>query len=643
MQRYLQADLLRKNNLAHFDAWAASFAEKVTKLEFAPEGTGFRQKTRLARFYNLPELMTMFKECADIKTADDIDLPTPECEVHNISVDPTETQKNLVKSLGKRAEIIHNKAVTPDVDNMLLVTMDGRKIGLDQRLINPLLPDEAGTKVNACIDNVFRIWNETSENRSTQLIFCDFGVPTVQKKVKDKDGNAITESEEDFSKFNIYDDIRSKLINMGIPQEEIAFIHSAKTKEAKEKLFEKVRNGDVRIMIGSTSKMGAGTNVQNKLIASHDLDCPWKPRDMEQRRGRMVRQGNENKKVQLFRYVTKDTFDAYLFQTLENKQRFISQIMTSKTPARNCDDIDESTLSYAEVKALCIANPHIKEKMELDIEISKLQMIKSEFMNIHYRLEDAVHVKLPQELANEISELKNMEADRKALADYPIEHDSEGHEVFSPMTVNGRTFTDRKEAGAALIKAAIQSAIGNKNNAVTIGEYKGFKLDVYTDSAGKVNLYIKGKSSVSIIMSESEGGNYKRKKLFVSYSHANKKIVYSITDKLENYGINLWIDRKSIEFGDNITRSICSGINESDLAILFLSKEIIDSNLSQFELENIISNMIKKSMGWFIVKLDDVNVEEIMPSLGNYLYYDFNENNDIEMLTETIIKRINSL
>ena len=526
---------------------------------------------------------------------------------------------------------------------MLLVTMDGRKIGLDQRLINPLLPDEAGTKVNACIDNVFRIWNETSENRSTQLIFCDFGVPTVQKKVKDKDGNAITESEEDFSKFNIYDDIRSKLINMGIPQEEIAFIHSAKTKEAKEKLFEKVRNGDVRIMIGSTSKMGAGTNVQNKLIASHDLDCPWKPRDMEQRRGRMVRQGNENKKVQLFRYVTKDTFDAYLFQTLENKQRFISQIMTSKTPARNCDDIDESTLSYAEVKALCIANPHIKEKMELDIEISKLQMIKSEFMNIHYRLEDAVHVKLPQELANEISELKNMEADRKALADYPIEHDSEGHEVFSPMTVNGRTFTDRKEAGAALIKAAIQSAIGNKNNAVTIGEYKGFKLDVYTDSAGKVNLYIKGKSSVSIIMSESEGGNYKRKKLFVSYSHANKKIVYSITDKLENYGINLWIDRKSIEFGDNITRSICSGINESDLAILFLSKEIIDSNLSQFELENIISNMIKKSMGWFIVKLDDVNVEEIMPSLGNYLYYDFNENNDIEMLTETIIKRINSL
>lgn len=507
MQRYLQADLLRKNNLAHFDAWAASFAEKVTKLEFAPEGTGFRQKTRLARFYNLPELMTMFKECADIKTADDIDLPTPECEVHNISVDPTETQKNLVKSLGKRAEIIHNKAVTPDVDNMLLVTMDGRKIGLDQRLINPLLPDEAGTKVNACIDNVFRIWNETSENRSTQLIFCDFGVPTVQKKVKDKDGNAITESEEDFSKFNIYDDIRSKLINMGVPQEEIAFIHSAKTKEAKEKLFEKVRNGDVRIMIGSTSKMGAGTNVQNKLIASHDLDCPWKPRDMEQRRGRMVRQGNENKKVQLFRYVTKDTFDAYLFQTLENKQRFISQIMTSKTPARNCDDIDESTLSYAEVKALCIANPHIKEKMELDIEISKLQMIKSEFMNIHYRLEDAVHVKLPQELANEISELKNMEADRKALADYPIEHDSEGHEAFSPMTVNGRTFTDRKEAGTALIKAAIQSAIGNKNNAVTIGEYKGFKLDVYTDSAGKVNLYIKGKSSVSIIMSESEGGN----------------------------------------------------------------------------------------------------------------------------------------
>lgn len=531
MQRYLQADLLRKNNLTHFDSWAASFAEKVTKLEFAPEGTGFRQKTRLAKFFNLPELMTMFKECADIKTAADLNLPTPECEIHNISVNPTETQKSLVKALGERAEKIHNKTVTPDVDNMLKVTTDGRKTGLDQRLINPLLPDEPGTKVNACIDNVYRIWNETSENRSTQLIFCDYGVPTVQKKKKDKDGNIITENEEDFTKFNIYDDIRSKLINMGVPQEEIAFIHSVKTKEAKEKLFEKVRNGDVRILIGSTSKMGAGTNVQNKLIASHDLDCPWKPRDMEQRRGRMVRQGNENKKVHLFRYVTKDTFDAYLFQTLENKQKFISQIMTSKTPARSCDDIDESTLSYAEVKALCIANPHIKEKMELDIEISKLHMIKSEFMNQHYRLENNVLKIIPEKLAEKTAELKNMEADKKALAEYPIKYDNEGYEIFSPMTVNGRTYTERKEAGEALIKAAIQSTIGNQNKAVTIGEYKGFKLDVYADSFdGSINLFIKGNANYHINMSESPTGNITR--------------INNVLDNMEN---SITICREEIE------------------------------------------------------------------------------------------------
>lgn len=508
MQRYLQADLLRKNRFTHFDAWAASFAEKVTKLEFAPEGTGFRQKTRLAKFYNLPELMTMFKECADIKTAADLDLPTPECEIHNISVKPTETQKGLVKSLGERAERIHNKAVTPDVDNMLKVTTDGRKIGLDQRLINPLLPDEPGTKVNACIENVFRIWNETSENRSTQLIFCDYGVPSVQKKKKDKDGNIITENEEDFSKFNVYDDIRSKLIARGVPETEIAFIHSAKTKEAKEKLFEKVRNGDVRILIGSTSKMGAGTNVQNRLVASHDLDCPWKPRDMEQRRGRMVRQGNENKKVHLYRYVTQDTFDAYLFQTLENKQKFISQIMTSKTPARSCDDIDESTLSYAEVKALCVANPHIKEKMELDIEVSKLQMMKSAFMNTHYRLEDDVLKRIPEKIAQESEKLRCMETDAEAAANYPVRYDEEGNETFSPMTVNGIEYTEKQQAGDALIKAAVQSSVGNSNKAVPIGEYKGFKLEAFADSFdGSIKLFIKGSTGYSITMSESASGN----------------------------------------------------------------------------------------------------------------------------------------
>lgn len=512
MQRYLQADLLKKNQLTHFDTWAANFAEKVTKLEFAPEGTGFRQKTRLARFFNLPELMTMFKECADIKTAEDLHLPTPECEIHNISVKPTQIQKELVSSLGERAEKIHNKMVTSDVDNMLKITTDGRKIGLDQRLVNPMLPDEPDTKVNRCIDNVFRIWNETSENRSTQLIFCDYGVPTAVKKSTDKNGNSVIEEEEDFTKFNVYDDIRNKLIARGVPENEIAFIHSAKSKEAKEKLFEKVCCGDIRILIGSTSKMGAGTNVQNKLIASHDLDCPWKPRDMEQRRGRMVRQGNENKKVHLFRYVTQDTFDAYLFQTLENKQKFISQIMSSKTPARSCDDIDDSTLNYAEVKALCIANPHIKEKMELDIEVSKLQMIKANFMNEHYRLEDEVLKHIPTQIAAAREMIKYYESDLENTKKYPEMHDADGKEIFYPMTVNSKVFTEKQDAGKALIETALKATMSNSNKTVNIGEYKGFKLDVFLDSLeGCVKLYIKGNATTyCITMSESASGNIVR-------------------------------------------------------------------------------------------------------------------------------------
>ncbi len=511
MQRYLQSDLLKKHQLTHFDTWAANFAEKVTKLEFAPEGTGFRQKTRLAKFYNLPELMTMFKECADIKTADDLNLPTPEREIHNVAVQPTQVQKDLVAALGERAEKIHNKMVTPDVDNMLKITTDGRKIGLEQRLINPMLPDEEGTKVNTCINNVYRIWNETSENRSTQLIFCDYGVPMTTKSKKDKKGKIVIEEEADFSKFNVYDDIKNKLIERGVPENEIAFIHSAKTKEAKEKLFESIRRGDVRILIGSTSKMGTGTNVQNKLVASHDLDCPWKPRDMEQRRGRMVRQGNENEKVHLFRYVTQDTFDAYLFQTLENKQKFISQIMSSKTPARSCDDIDDSTLSYAEVKALCIANPHIKEKMELDIEVSKLQLIKSNFMNEHYRLEDEGLKKLPTQIATSKEMLKYYQADLKQTEAYPVSYDDEGKEKFYPMTISGKVYTEKQDAGKALIEQALKVTVASGKNAVAIGEYKGFKLDVFLDSLeGCVKMSIKGMASYSITMSESAIGNITR-------------------------------------------------------------------------------------------------------------------------------------
>ena len=349
MMRYLQMDKLREMHLEHFDAWASTFGENVTQMELTPEGNSYRAKTRFSKFFNLPELMAMFKECADIQTADTLNLPgIPECEVHNVAVEPSEVQKDLVDALSKRAEAIHNRQVDPSTDNMLKITTDGRKIGLDQRLINPDLPDEPGSKVNTCIDNVFRIWTDTAEIRGTQLVFCDFSTPK-------NDGS-----------FNVYDDIKQKLIAKGVPEEQIAFIHDATNEVKREELFSKVRSGEIRVLIGSTSKMGAGTNVQDRLVASHDLDAPYRPADMEQRRGRMVRQGNKNEKVHLYRYCTKDTFDAYLFQMLERKQSFISQIMTSKSPQRRCDDIDEATLSYAEVKALCVGDPRIKEKMELE-------------------------------------------------------------------------------------------------------------------------------------------------------------------------------------------------------------------------------------------------------------------------------------
>lgn len=360
MMKYLQSDLLKEKNLWHFDSWASTFGESVTQMELAPEGNTYRAKTRFAKFHNLPELMNLFKECADIQTADTLNLPNiPDCEIHNISCEPTEIQKQLVETLAERAVKIHNHEVDPHEDNMPKITTDGRKIGLDQRLINPDLPDEPGTKVNACVENVLKIWKDTQEQRSTQLIFCDYSTPK-------KDGS-----------FNIYDDIKKKLLAKGVPPDEIAFIHDATTEAAKEELFSKVRSGEVRVLIGSTSKMGAGTNVQTKLVASHDLDAPFRPADMEQRRGRMVRQGNENKQVHLYRYCTKDTFDAYLFQMLERKQKFISQIMTSKSPQRRCDDVDEATLSYAEVKALCVGDPRIKEKMELDNEVAKLILERS--------------------------------------------------------------------------------------------------------------------------------------------------------------------------------------------------------------------------------------------------------------------------
>lgn len=462
MMKYLQSDLLKEKNLWHFDSWASTFGESVTQMELAPEGNTYRAKTRFAKFHNLPELMNLFKECADIQTADTLNLPNiPDCEIHNISCEPTEIQKQLVETLAERAVKIHNHEVDPHEDNMPKITTDGRKIGLDQRLINPDLPDEPGTKVNACVENVLKIWKDTQEQRSTQLIFCDYSTPK-------KDGS-----------FNIYDDIKKKLLAKGVPLDEIAFIHDATTEAAKEELFSKVRSGEVRVLIGSTSKMGAGTNVQTKLVASHDLDAPFRPADMEQRRGRMVRQGNENKQVHLYRYCTKDTFDAYLFQMLERKQKFISQIMTSKSPQRRCDDVDEATLSYAEVKALCVGDPRIKEKMELDNEVAKLILERSSYQQEQYRLED-----MAASLTKKISILEDViPKNQNDFLYYQKNHStSDGDKKkFEGITINGQQYTKKDEAAEALKQAYIKACSDGNNKYTPIGEYKGFEVAVMFD------------------------------------------------------------------------------------------------------------------------------------------------------------------
>lgn len=462
MMKYLQSDLLKEKNLWHFDSWASTFGESVTQMELAPEGNTYRAKTRFAKFHNLPELMNLFKECADIQTADTLNLPNiPDCEIHNISCESTEIQKQLVETLAERAVKIHNHEVDPHEDNMPKITTDGRKIGLDQRLINPDLPDEPGTKVNACVENVLKIWKDTQEQRSTQLIFCDYSTPK-------KDGS-----------FNIYDDIKKKLLAKGVPPDEIAFIHDATTEAAKEELFSKVRSGEVRVLIGSTSKMGAGTNVQTKLVASHDLDAPFRPADMEQRRGRMVRQGNENKQVHLYRYCTKDTFDAYLFQMLERKQKFISQIMTSKSPQRRCDDVDEATLSYAEVKALCVGDPRIKEKMELDNEVAKLILERSGYQQEQYRLED-----MAASLTSKIEILENIiPKNQNDFLYYQKNHStSDGDKKkFEGITINGQQYSKKDEAAEALKQAYIKACSNGNNKYTPIGEYKGFEVAVMFD------------------------------------------------------------------------------------------------------------------------------------------------------------------
>lgn len=513
MQRYLQYESLKKNNLEHFDSWASTFGETQSAFELSPEGTGYRVKTRFSKFYNLPELMSMFKEVADIQTADMLNLPTPEAHYEVIKTLPSEEQKEILKSLSERADDVRNRVVEPDEDNMLKITNDGKKLALDQRLINPLLPDNPDSKVNVCVKNVFSIWDKTRENKSTQLLFSDMSTPKG-------DGE-----------FNIYDDIREKLVAMGIPKEEIAFIHEANSDKQKDELFAKVRKGDVRILLGSTQKMGAGTNVQNKLIALHDLDVPWRPADLEQRAGRIVRQGNENKKVNIYRYVTENTFDAYLWQTIENKQKFISQIMTSKTPVRVAEDVDESSLNYAEIKALATGDPKIKEKMDLDNEVTKLKMLEANYKSNRYRLEDKVAKNYPEEIARTE---KLIESVKKDILE--VEPKAEGEEKFTSITIGGVNILDKKLAGERLLEAISKVKI---NESKVIGKYRNMDLEVsYNFFTNEHNFSLNGAAKHSGELGTSADGNITRldnalEKMPEKLKRLEEKL-FSTKEQLEN-------------------------------------------------------------------------------------------------------------
>ena len=482
MQRYLQHDALERLGLNHFDAWAANFGETVTAMELAPEGSGYRARTRFSKFFNLPELMSIFKEVADIKTSDELNLPKPEVVYHNEVSQPTEIQKALVKELSERATKVHARQVDPSVDNMLAITNDGRKLGLDQRVVNPLLPDESGTKVNRCVDNVFKIWEDTKADRLTQILFCDLSTP----------GKG----------FSVYDDIKKKLVARGVPENEIAFIHNADTDAKKKELFAKVRSGQVRVLMGSTAKMGAGTNVQDRLIALHDLDAPWRPGDLEQRKGRIERQGNMNENVHVYRYVTENSFDSYLWQTLENKQKFISQIMTSKSPVRSCEDVDETTLSFAEIKALCAGDPRIKEKMNLDVEVSKLRLLKSSFQSQKYTLEDNLARYFPREIAETKARIAALESDIHTRDTHPAPADS-----FVGIELDGICYTERVAAGEALLNLlpTVQDT-----KPVHVGSFRGFDVEASLEQFGKHVLTLKGSSEHHVELGSDALGNVMR-------------------------------------------------------------------------------------------------------------------------------------
>ena len=513
MQRYLQYDRLQELGMAHFDCWASRFGETVTALELAPEGTGYRARTRFSKFFNLPELMNLFKEIADIKTADQLHLPTPEVEYHNIVAQPTEHQKEIVKALSERAAKVHGGSIDPREDNMLKITSDGRKLGLDQRIINPLLPDEPGTKVNQCVDNIMQIWRDGQADKLTQLVFCDISTPQAasptRKAAKALDNPTLHALEdavplpEPEPAFTVYEDIRQKLIAQGMPAEQIAFIHEANTEVRKKELFSKVRTGQVRVLLGSTQKMGAGTNVQDRLVALHDLDCPWRPGDLAQRKGRIERQGNQNETVHVFRYVTEGTFDAYLWQTVENKQKFISQIMSSKSPVRSCDDVDETALSFAEIKALCAGDPRIKERMDLDVDVSRLKLMKADHQSKQYQMEDNLLKYFPEQIEKHKGFIKGLEADMETLAAHPHPADS-----FAGMEVRGDTLTDKENAGAALLDACKEV----KNaEPVQVGSYRGFAMSVSFDAfRQEYTLQLKGQMTHQATLGADPRGNLTR-------------------------------------------------------------------------------------------------------------------------------------
>lgn len=543
MQRYLQYNTLQQNGLTHFDCWASTFGETVTAIELAPEGTGYRARTRFSKFFNLPELMSMFKEVADIKTADQLDLPTPKVIYETVAVKPTEIQSDMVKELSKRAAEVHANKVDPSVDNMLKITSDGRKLGLDQRIINPLLPDDEASKVNACVNNIYRIWQEGAADKLTQLVFCDISTPKGRAMPQDEraekagsqtiNGIELATLEDTLPdcvaetgtiSFNVYDDIRSKLVSMGMPQHQVAFIHEANTEVRKKELFSKVRSGDVRVLLGSTAKCGAGTNIQDRLVALHDLDCPWRPGDLTQRSGRIERQGNLNEQVGIYRYVTEATFDAYLWQTVENKQKFISQIMTSKSPVRSCEDVDEAALSYAEIKALCAGNPKIKEKMDLDIDVARLKLLKSNHQSSQYRLEDNLLKYFPENIERNKGYIKGFEQDLQTLKAH-VPKDGE----FMPMVIKSDTLTDKDNAGAALLESC-KEVKGSES--VEIGSYRGFSMHLSFDSFNReFQLTLKGVMSHSTKLGMDARGNLIR---IDNALAAMPERLKAVTDQLDN-------------------------------------------------------------------------------------------------------------